>query len=472
MMTGKVSLKKKVAPKFVRIIIYTILGIIFLPLLFFIILVIFYYTGPAPMTHVAHLSMVDQVNMQVIRPEADAAVQYREAVKQLENSGLDEVCGFWNAVPQTLWNSTEHPELAAFLDTNPGIYNLIEKGSSQRQCLRSIGDIDSTYLELFGSVEKSYDILGRYLLLNLGRAMAEGSPDSRLQALNVALNVIYHLQSKGDRAAIALTMGIEKGVHLIMRQTLSVYTADQRFCQEVRKLYREMDDLSSNSYNLANLAWLSWGRSNIYLFYVDVVNLSSNEDNLLWQAAGMGIYKGICLFYPLRQQLYQFDYCYNLILKQADSDYFSEEYMNIEKQIQDYSAANNKKQIFPFIPKKGVIRDWQEKLNQDRRLNIILAALTQYREEHHQYPETLQALLPDILSQLPIEPITGQPWIYYIDNDEIVIQTADNETNLVSQSSVTFPEPAQLFASLMNTHQRPNSFFTNTQSDLFYVFSN
>jgi hypothetical protein len=47
-------------------------------------------------------------------------------------------------------------------------------------------------------------------------------------------------------------------------------------------------------------------------------------------------------------------------------------------------------------------------------LLLVTLALRAYHEEHHAYPETLNALTPDYLTAVPADPfVAGQPLRYY-----------------------------------------------------------
>ena len=46
-----------------------------------------------------------------------------------------------------------------------------------------------------------------------------------------------------------------------------------------------------------------------------------------------------------------------------------------------------------------------------------MLALKLYRSLHGGYPETSDALVPEILPRLPVDPVTGQPLLYRLEAD-------------------------------------------------------
>lgn len=48
----------------------------------------------------------------------------------------------------------------------------------------------------------------------------------------------------------------------------------------------------------------------------------------------------------------------------------------------------------------------------DRRGRLILCAIERYRLTHGEYPATLQALVPDTVASLPVDPFSGRPYSY------------------------------------------------------------
>ncbi|MCR9119854.1 MAG: general secretion pathway protein GspG, partial [bacterium] len=48
-------------------------------------------------------------------------------------------------------------------------------------------------------------------------------------------------------------------------------------------------------------------------------------------------------------------------------------------------------------------------------------AIELYRREHGKLPAELSDLVPDFLDEVPIDPFTGDPLIYRVDEDAIVI---------------------------------------------------
>ena len=44
--------------------------------------------------------------------------------------------------------------------------------------------------------------------------------------------------------------------------------------------------------------------------------------------------------------------------------------------------------------------------------NETALALKIYRVEHGSYPKTTRELVPEILKNLPLDPLTGQPYVY------------------------------------------------------------
>jgi len=44
-----------------------------------------------------------------------------------------------------------------------------------------------------------------------------------------------------------------------------------------------------------------------------------------------------------------------------------------------------------------------------------------FRDRYGKYPENLEALVPEILDELPIDPFTGKPLVYKVENNELII---------------------------------------------------
>jgi len=54
----------------------------------------------------------------------------------------------------------------------------------------------------------------------------------------------------------------------------------------------------------------------------------------------------------------------------------------------------------------------------------LAAALAVYRTQHGQYPESLEALVPDVLPQLPVDFFNGKPFLYQRDGTGFLLYTA------------------------------------------------
>jgi hypothetical protein len=51
----------------------------------------------------------------------------------------------------------------------------------------------------------------------------------------------------------------------------------------------------------------------------------------------------------------------------------------------------------------------------------LAVALKMYEEEHNRYPESLSSLQPDIISEIPVDPFTGNDYIYRLEGNGFIL---------------------------------------------------
>ena len=71
-----------------------------------------------------------------------------------------------------------------------------------------------------------------------------------------------------------------------------------------------------------------------------------------------------------------------------------------------------------LLPSLDACRSGQDRVSVERKLTLTAAALAVYRARHGSYPENLEAMVPEILPELPSDLYSGKPFIYERKEDD------------------------------------------------------
>jgi len=92
------------------------------------------------------------------------------------------------------------------------------------------------------------------------------------------------------------------------------------------------------------------------------------------------------------------------------------ELAKFDEQIKSYDSFTQI--IFPSV---GNLHKKCYAIRAQRRGLYILTALKLYQARHQKYPDKLSDLVPDIIKEVPLDPFSGQPFIYKVNQDGTIL---------------------------------------------------
>ncbi|MCD5397365.1 hypothetical protein LR003_00310 [candidate division NPL-UPA2 bacterium] len=360
-----------------------------------------------------------EIALPLIPDEENAAIIYQKAFDLLQEGDKEEKEAFGVFLTEKGRDRINWPEINVSL-----IRSLLEKNAGALSLVRQATRLEKSRFPL--EYEKGLMMALPYLakMRRLARLLAaqallqseEGKVDEALKTLSVGLRLGRSLETEPS----IISQLVRMAINTIMLQAMEIIL-NQHEAQPAtyKALIRELDDLKGR---IAFTRSLEGERA----FGLWTFDMMRQEPELLLGLEGRWAWLYVYGSYLLRPILKR-DQVYYLRMAGRLVALSRLPYYQAVAEVRDFE-----KELEHAVPRYGFItrallpplsRTFirQARSEAQIRAGKLALALRIYRARQGTYPETLKALTPEILSQLPVDPFTGKDYIYRREEEGFIV---------------------------------------------------
>jgi dsDNA-binding SOS-regulon protein len=378
---------------------------------------------------------VAELNKMVRPANADesqnAAIYYTEAAKKVENipEDLKEILekSYYEA------NEPERKIASEWLAKNQEIFKLISIGNEKPYYWLKYESEANELMAAFLPHLGEYRSLAKILSWRAGLSAEQGNYSQAFEDALIIYKFGKHLKNEPFLVGQLVAIAIENITVENLRQILSRYDID---ISELKKLQNDLQEITQDEVFTTNLKTEKFllydevqrcftedflGLSHIYLPRFSEIALGPSEGSEGKDAALTLLALRAAIWDRTNkketiEKIEELDRYYEKLSAKSPAQ-IKQENINIEEDFEKIAGNNLFMRVLSPAFAKVIIISFQNKGNVEAIKTII--ALTIYKKEYGQYPQTLQQLIDNgYLDKVPIDPYSDRSLVYKkIDND-------------------------------------------------------